>query len=93
MYTVIHSEDPYLLARMATDLEMGGVGSDREWNDKFYHFSNNLSIHISHPEEKIKNRFTFLYVSSYNPDVRIELTESNYTETLLNVLTEYHSKK
>jgi len=35
MYTVIYSKSPYLLARMATDLQMEGISSNGDWNDSF----------------------------------------------------------
>lgn len=38
MYTVIYSTDPYLLARLATDLQMEGIFST-QWNDWFNPFS------------------------------------------------------
>ena len=36
-YTVVHSKDPYLLARLATDLQMSGVKVDdwHEYGDPF----------------------------------------------------------
>lgn len=39
MYTVIYSKSPYLLARMATDLQMGKEILDETWNEKFNPFN------------------------------------------------------
>lgn len=80
---VLHSNNPYLLMRMFTDLMMSGkYKNDKCWNDVFNPFSNEC-------------RYLFLYCMKelqYHtheclPDPIINLTERNYIPTLTNLLS------
>jgi hypothetical protein len=50
-YTVVHSKDPYLLARLATDLQMSGADVQKNWD-----------LHPFIPQ----NRFQYLRLSESN---------------------------
>lgn len=85
-YSVIHSNDPYLLARMATDLQMSGVPVDLEWCEDCNPFDDeSYYLHSGDPGG----------ICFYNHDAcsltehqdRHELTESNYLDVLEAVLS------
>ncbi len=79
MSIVLHSECPYLLARMATDLEMEGVKNDRVWNDCYNPFE---SVGIRHL--MVQSWFEFhTHDCSKTP---IKLTSRNYNTVLEKVL-------
>jgi len=87
MYTVIYSTDPYLLARMATDLQMVGyeiilkhVFDSVDKNHPFY--PGRLNMAINHPEPKKKGiSFWVISLTEYNP-IRHTLTARNYLKVL-----------
>lgn len=81
-YTVVHSEDKWLLARLTTDLQMCGLECYEYIDyDPFMEKFNWVSIYRD-------NVFSFYNHSClYNP-IRYELTESNYTEVLTKILGE-----
>lgn len=88
-YTVVHSNDPYLLARLATDLQMEGLKSDMPWNVTRHCFvgKSNMWLAINHPENKRKNLLTFFnYPCICQPDMRLSLTEDNYIKVLTQIL-------
>ena len=81
-YSVIHSKDPYLLARMATDLQMSFSRfkpvhdtpfdtADKEWLCIYDDYTFGFYIHDCYSD----------------PIVRYELTESNYLQVLEAVLS------
>ncbi len=79
MSIVLHSNDPYLLARMATDLEMEGVENDRAWNEYFNPLEDYEITYL-----KITNDFIFhSHDCSKTP---IKLTSRNYNTALEKVL-------
>jgi fido (protein-threonine AMPylation protein) len=86
-YTVVHSKDPYLLARLATDLQMEGF-------DKLIHFPN-----IQHPFHELDGRSTMKWCDIYDNktfnfqnhecdgDIILhELTSRNYIKVLTQIL-------
>ena len=79
MYYVIYSTNPWLLARLATDLQMSGVENDENWNEMFNPFSDEsckwmaISPNIG------------IYFNNHKceePDTRFTLTERNYLKVL-----------
>ena len=81
-YTVVHSKDPYLLARLATDLQMSGVENDKEWNNVVHPFHITiewLAIYPSLP-------FDFHNQPCLGNPIRHELTSRNYNKVLTQIL-------
>ena len=79
-YTVVHSNDPYLLARLATDLQMEGYESRSEyqhWTSPFNEDYEWLSISTT---------TNFHNHSCITPDARHELTSRNYIKVLTQIL-------
>ena len=83
-YTVVHSKDPYLLARLATDLQMSGIKlSDDYWSEIYNPFSHDeiwmpiypYKVFEFHPHD-----------CKYKSEIRHELTSRNYTEILTQIL-------
>lgn len=74
MYTVIYSKSPYLLARMATDLQMGGYeNTDLDWHpftvvDKWLQIDNKYFCCLGH--------------SGVGSPIRHTLTSRNYLKVL-----------
>lgn len=84
-YTVVHSTDPYLLARLATDLQMEG-GKSNIWNSYHNPFSKSSNII---PNEWLV--YDFGVIEFYNHDcggnpIRHELTSRNYIKVLTQIL-------
>ena len=81
-YTVVHSTDPYLLARLATDLQMEGVEDDKDWNN-YYHpfcaYNEWMAIYPTVP-------FNFHRHDCFGDPIRYELTSSNYIKVLTQIL-------
>ncbi len=92
-YTVVHSADPYLLARLATDLQMGGIKPTKfltqnkwihpwdtpsvEWLECGYNGYKDFNLH-NHP-----------CLGSYDDNGNINsisITESNYIKVLTQIL-------
>lgn len=93
-YNVIHSKDPYLLARMATDLQMEGNEPAYDWaeDEDFHPFDGNnhyiqsTFLHTGDPhgfEFHNHNRCRMA-----KPKDRHELTEENYIEVLTEILNQ-----
>ena len=86
-YSVIHSNDPYLLARMATDLQMEGWEDDTNWNSNHHPFSEDTDNYwlISFEEHPFcfHNYDGGEITRDYD---KHELTESNYLQVLEAVL-------
>lgn len=92
-YTVIHSKDPWLLARLSTDLMMEGIGSsdvnrcdfgerrNARWDQDFKWIAVNSNYFGFHSHECVPSlkRFDFT------------LTESNYLQVLTTII-ERHGK-
>lgn len=84
-YFVIHSTDPWLLARLSTDLMMGGY----EWRHKSMKWFKD----ICHPfDEDFKwlevntRRFAFHNHECNGTPIRFTLTEKNYIDVLKEIL-------
>ena len=89
-YTVVHSKDPYLLARLATDLQMEG-----------YNYNNHYP-EIQHPFYLEDKKFVMEWCDIYNiikgfnfqshdcnsneDTIILELTEDNYIKVLTQIL-------
>lgn len=85
MYIVVHSQDPYLLARMATDLQMEGFKTEEEWSIVFNPFNGRsncewIKINIGLIDFEFHNHSCIV-----NAD-RLELTTRNYITTLSFIL-------
>lgn len=89
MKIMIHSCDPFLLARMSTELQMDGMIADVGfgWEDPW----DSLNVDGTPTEEKDRRKtemcvkdadeFTFYPEGLIKPDVKLWLTEENYQET------------
>lgn len=81
-YAVVHSKDPYLLARLATDLQMEGGSIDCHEKEltpfdkdvKYLHTWANCQAHFSRSMER------------YIPVIRLWLTSRNYIKVLTQIL-------
>ena len=86
-YTVVHSTDPYLLARLATDLQMSGIEKRSPDTITFNPFDENLPLNEWCYINDIPGTFNFgCHPGVPKPD-RHELTESNYLQVLESVLS------
>lgn len=86
MYYVIHSKDPYLLARLCVLLQMAGIPSDENWNDSHHPFRNGYSwMAVFNQFEGVKY-FNFHSHNCAQPTSRLWATESNYIEVLEEIL-------
>lgn len=84
-YFVIHSTDPWLLARLSTDLMMCGYESDEVWNNRYHPFIFSiqwLAIYSSRD-------FSFFYHECVGLPIRFTLTEQNYLDVLNSILCDY----
>lgn len=82
-YTVVHSEDKWLLARLVTDLQMSGI-STSDWScDEFSNpFTNGFNWVAIYSDGILGvNNHPCLF----NP-IRHELTSRNYIEVLTKIL-------
>jgi len=88
-YTVIHSTDKWLLARLSTDLMMEGIKDDREWNDMFNPFNNNVCKWIS-----IMRTFGFHPhpCGISRTPLRLALTSRNYLQVLTTIIERHGNK-
>lgn len=96
MYTVIHSTDPYLLARMATDLQCEGFINDKEWNEIDWHVGDwdNQYLAVDHYEEEVRNMLTFFSIECGGNPTRYTLTSRNYLSILKKILdAHYHNSR
>ena len=76
---VLHSDCPFLLMRMFTDLQMDGRFDDLWWNEYMAFFGvEYLTIYI--------DKSLRFYSHSCKPFTLIPLTESNYLSTLKMIL-------
>lgn len=81
MYYVIYSTDPYLLARMATNLQLEGHQID-DWEETFDPFYTELPPRkwlVYHLKDWSFHNHD---ASHLNPSTRFTLTEKNYIEVL-----------
>ena len=85
MYIILHSTDPYLLARMATDLQMEGFFKRLHDSDYFTPFCNGFEFMYIGDDPKQKNFDYGSHDGVGNPE-RIDITKSNYIETLSLIL-------
>ena len=84
MYFVIHSTDPYLLARMCTDLQMQGWEYLKHWENDTP-FKNDCKWVAIWGGEYHKD-FYFLNHNGVAPDARFTLTSKNYLKVLGTIL-------
>lgn len=82
-YTVVHSKDPYLLARLATDLQMSGVKVD-DWHEYGDPFSQDCFWKYIKKEGKTIEFHTHHCIGydCYRP----VLTSRNYIKVLTQIL-------
>ena len=87
-YTVVHSKDPYLLARLATDLQMEGISSKGWWNDMYNLFSDTYGIINSYAAVGEAGKMTLRFYGHHcvGYPTRHELTSSNYIKVLTQIL-------
>ena len=87
-YTVVHSADPYLLARLATDLQMEGIENEEEWNDIYNPFTKCAvkNYYLSVGQSGAENMFTFYCHNGVDNPIRHELTSRNYIKVLTQIL-------
>ncbi len=87
-YTVVHSVDPFLLARLSTDLIMEGVKDDREWNDQDDELYDEWKWVTLRVDDEDSNGFWFSISRRTNRggSLRLTLTEENYLEVLETIL-------
>lgn len=79
-YTVVHSTDPYLLARLATDLQMHLNRMKPAFKDPFLPYREWLSIYKD-------MEFGFYNHDCVGDPIRHELTSSNYLSVLTKILS------
>ena len=83
-YTVVHSKDPYLLARLATDLQMEGIETTNNYWCQVYNPFSHDEIWMPIYPYKV---FEFHpHACKYKDEVRYELTSSNYIKVLTQIL-------
>ncbi len=82
-YTVVHSKDPYLLARLATDLQMEGV---EDKDDGIIKEGYNYIAYYSHSIYTNKPAFHF-HPHPCGEEESIELTSRNYIKVLTQILS------
>lgn len=82
-YTVVHSKDPYLLARLATDLQMSGV---KDKDDCLIDEETNYIAYYSESSLTGKPAFEFHHNPLYKKELGIELTPRNYIKVLTQIL-------
>jgi len=91
-YTVVHSTDPYLLARLATDLQMNRYnifslcGDFQNPFDVSRNTSDSVWMAINDPLEEGDFSITFHNHKCIEPETRHELTSRNYIKVLTQIL-------
>mgnify|MGYP006330360797 FL=1 len=82
MYFVLHSTDPYLLARMCTDLQMQGwyYPENWEWHNPFVDDPPYEWLAVDGIDMRFHNH------SCLAPDTRFTLTSKNYLKVLETIL-------
>jgi len=84
-YTVVHSKDPYMLARLATDLQMSGAKIE----DNDFHPFTEFQCPTDYIHTCIDQTFTFQnhdWCPLTKSDDRHELTSRNYIKVLTQIL-------
>lgn len=81
-YTVVHSTDPYLLARLATELLMEGISWRSDGNDCHNPFKNGFEW-LDVGESK---SFNIQCHECFGNPIRHELTSRNYIKVLTKIL-------
>ena len=85
-YTVIHSNDPYLLARLATDLQMEGFEKRSPDNVIYNPFDINLPLNEWCYINDLPGTFNFGCHKGVPDPIRHELTSRNYIKVLTKIL-------
>lgn len=80
MYIVVYSSDPYLLARLATDLQMEGIENTDPINGPFNEALAYMWIY------KIFNEFELGNYEGCGNPFRMTITSRNYLQTLTTIL-------
>ena len=88
-YTVVHSKDPYLLARLATDLQMSGMKPcqfviDQKWLHPWD--TTNVEWLWFGLDQIPKNTFSLANHPCGGNPIRLWITQNNYTEILTKIL-------
>lgn len=84
MYYVIHSTDPYLLARFSTCLQMAGWPVDLPWCDRNNPFTGHIYLDT---EDDVITFFLGDWSVSFGDDAtRFTLTERNFETVLLTII-------
>lgn len=87
-YTVVHSNDPYLLARLATDLQMEGVTLEQDFYIQ-HPFHESETFPQSYLHTCIDNTCAFQnhgWCPITKDEDRHELTSRNYIKVLTQIL-------
>lgn len=84
-YTVVHSNDPYLLARLATDLQMEGIKDDG-LDDIDHPFRDDIKYSWLRVWDKKSGLLFMNHEGLYSDPIRLELTSSNYIKVLTQIL-------
>lgn len=82
---VIHSTDPWLLARLSTDLMVDGYKNDENWNNGHHCFIDGyewIAIYSG-------GEFAFHNHDCYGDHIRFTLTEENYIDVLKAIVCDY----
>ena len=85
-YTVVHSKDPYLLARLATDLQMEGYDED-DLNFNHHPFQKGFYWMDINPNVSPSGSFEFHRTPLKYYGDSCELTPLNYIKVLTQILS------
>lgn len=91
MYYVIHSKDPYLLARFCTELQMEGYVYPEYWAEEGHHPFFTMAdliyswLTVDPDDKEVRAHNHSCSITTYT--TRFTLTSRNYTEVLEAVLT------
>jgi hypothetical protein len=78
-YIVIFSRDPFLLARASMELQLEGIKSNKEWNDYYHPFNDNVKLTIGHPCDADEIYFRFWSIQlKKRGQINFTLTTRNY---------------
>lgn len=78
----IRSTDPWLLARLITDLQLEGFSYDKYWHLNTYPFSPRVWLNVYTSSKQFRS----LYSKLFREHPAVELNKSNYLEILETIL-------
>ena len=85
-YTVVHSKDPYLLARLATDLQMEGYIEEEMFESNPFNIGEYwMAIHKVTIFSNNPSFYTMQFKGTLHP-IHHELTSRNYIKVLTKIL-------